>query len=143
MTVTNDWNHNIVEEFRANGGRVGGRFAGATIVLMHYLGRKSGTEYVSPASALPDPDDPDTVYVFASKGGSPEHPQWYHNLVAAGSGSVEIGTDSYPVTVRELHGEERDRRYAQQVERQPHFADYEVKTAGIRTIPVLALTRVR
>jgi len=143
MTVTNDWNAKIVDEFRANGGKVGGNFANATIVLMHYVGRASGTEYVSPASALPDPDDPDTVYVFASKGGAPDHPQWYHNLVAAGSGSIEIGTDSYPVTVRELTGDERDRRYAEQVARQPGFGEYEEKTAGIRTIPVLALTRVR
>ena len=147
MTVTNDWNAGVVAEFRANGGKVA-QFASATLVLMHYRGRKSGTEYVSPASALYRPEeDPDTVYVFASKGGAPDHPQWYLNLVAAGEGSIEIGIDgvveTWPVTVRELSGEDRDRRFAQHVERQPGFADYEVKTAGIRTIPVLALTRVR
>ncbi|MCU1678710.1 MAG: hypothetical protein JWM93_3468 [Frankiales bacterium] len=148
MTTTNDWNANIVAEFRANGGRVGGRFVTATIVLMHYTGRKSGTEYVTPASALlADDAAPDTIYVFASAGGAPAHPQWYHNLVAAGTASVEIGTpvgiETYAVTVHELHGEERDRRYAQQVARQPGFAAYEEKTKGIRIIPVLALTRVR
>ncbi len=142
MTVTTDWNAKNVAEFRANGGKIR-NFGGATIVLMHYVGRKSGTEYVSPASALPDPDDPDTVYVFASKAGAPENPQWYHNLVAAGSGSIEIGTESYPVTVRELTGEERDRRYAEQAARSPGFGVFEEQTAGIRTIPVLALTRVR
>jgi deazaflavin-dependent oxidoreductase (nitroreductase family) len=88
-----------------------------------------------------DDDDPDVIYVFASKGGAPSNPDWYDNLVAAGEAEVEVGTEQYPVAVTELQGDERDRIYAEQARRYPGFADYEKKTAGIRTIPVLALRR--
>jgi deazaflavin-dependent oxidoreductase (nitroreductase family) len=88
-----------------------------------------------------DEDDRDVIYVFASKGGAPTHPDWYHNLVAAGVAEVEVGTETYPVTVTELTGEQRDRIYAEQAGRYPGFAEYEQKTAGIRAIPVLALRR--
>jgi deazaflavin-dependent oxidoreductase (nitroreductase family) len=81
------------------------------------------------------------VYVFASKAGAPTHPAWYHNLVSAGAGDVEIGTERYRVEVRDLRGEERDRVFAEQARRYPGFAEYEQKTRGIRTIPVLALRR--
>lgn len=136
-----DWNASVIEEFRANEGRVGGPFAGAPMVLMHHRGRRTGTERVSPVVYLPDEDDPDTIYVFASTGGAPTHPEWYRNLVAAGTGEVEVGTERYAVTVRDVTGEERDRIYAEQARRMPNFAEYERKTAGIRTIPVLALRR--
>lgn len=136
-----DWNQQIIDEFRANQGRVGGPFEGAPMVLLHHTGRRSGTERVTPVVYLPDESDPDTIYVFASKAGAPTHPDWYHNLVAAGTTTVEVGTDTYPVTVTELSGEERDRRYAAQVARMPGFGEYAEKTAGIRTIPVLRLTR--
>jgi deazaflavin-dependent oxidoreductase (nitroreductase family) len=90
---------------------------------------------------MADDTDADTIYVFASKAGAPTHPDWYHNLVAAGTADVEVGTDTYPVTVTEVTGEDRDRVYAEQARRYPGFAEYEQKTAGIRTIPVLALRR--
>jgi deazaflavin-dependent oxidoreductase (nitroreductase family) len=154
-----DFNTPIIEEFRANNGKVGGYFAGAPIVLVHHTGRKSGTEHVAPMMYMAA-EDPDTIYVFASKAGAPTHPDWYKNLVAAGRGTVEVGTvevgtvevgtvevgsdsgiDTYEVTVRELPREERDPIYAEQARRYPGFADYEKKTAGIRVIPVLALTR--
>ena len=141
MTRAADWNAAIIEEFRANEGRVGGNFAGAPMVLVHSRGRRSGQERVNPMMYLPDEQDPGTIYVFASKGGAPTHPDWYYNLTAAGGAEVEVGTETYPVTVRELTGEERDRVYAEQARRYPGFADYERKTAGIRTIPVLALRR--
>jgi deazaflavin-dependent oxidoreductase (nitroreductase family) len=141
MADHDDRNAKIIDEFRANEGRVGGGFEGAPLVLIHHTGRKSGREYVNPVMYLPDDSDPDTIYVFASKGGAPEHPSWYRNLTAAGSGSVEVGTDSYRVTVAELKGAERDRVYAEQAKRYPGFAEYEVKTSGVRTIPVLALHR--
>jgi len=80
------------------------------------------------------------IYVFASKGGAPTNPDWYYNLTAAGKGSVELGTSTSQVTVRELSGEERDRIYAEQARRYPGFAEYAEKTAGVRTIPVLELT---
>jgi deazaflavin-dependent oxidoreductase (nitroreductase family) len=136
-----DWNTQIIEEFRANRGQVGGNFAGAPVTLLHHRGRKSGREFVAPVMYLADENDTDTMYVFASKAGAPTHPDWYHNLVAAGETTVEVGTEKFPVTVREVTGDERDRIYAEQARRYPGFAEYETKTAGIRTIPVLALTR--
>jgi deazaflavin-dependent oxidoreductase (nitroreductase family) len=141
MSETLDWNAKTITEFRANGGRVGGPFEGAPIVLVHHRGRKSGREYVTPMMYLPDDTEPDLIYVFATKAGAPSHPDWYHNLTAAGDGSVERGTETYKVTVRELTGDERDRVYAEQARRYSGFAGYERQTAGVRTIPVLELRR--
>jgi deazaflavin-dependent oxidoreductase (nitroreductase family) len=141
MSDPNDWNTQVIAEFRANDGKVGGNFEGAPMVLVHHTGRKSGKKSVSPMMYLPADDNPKLVYVFASKAGAPTHPDWYYNLVAAGSTEVEIGTETLPVTVSEVTGEDRDRVYAEQVSRYPGFGEYEEKTAGIRTIPVLALTR--
>ena len=141
MADVNDWNAQVIAEFRANEGRVGGNFEGAPVVLMHHVGRKSGTEYVNPVMYMAADEDPATIYVFASKAGAPTDPDWYVNMTEAGSATVEVGTETYAVTVAELTGEERDRVYAEQARRYPGFAEYEVKTAGIRTIPVLALTR--
>jgi deazaflavin-dependent oxidoreductase (nitroreductase family) len=136
-----DFNMNVIEEFRANEGRVGGPFAGAPIVLIHHVGRRSGKDYVSPTMYLADEADPDVIYVFASKGGAPTHPEWFHNLLAAGHATVEVGTDAYPVTVTEVTGEERDRIFAEQAGRYPGFAGYERRTAGVRIIPVVKLAR--
>jgi deazaflavin-dependent oxidoreductase (nitroreductase family) len=132
MSEPLDWNANTIAEFRANEGRVGGVFEGAPLVLMHHHGRKSGREHVT---------EPDIIYVFATKAGAPTNPDWYHNLTAAGDGSVERGTETYKVTVRELTGAERDRIYAEQARRYPGFAEYARQTAGVRTIPVLELRR--
>jgi deazaflavin-dependent oxidoreductase (nitroreductase family) len=140
MTDVTDWNTSVIEEFRANEGRVGGNFEGAPMVLVHHFGRKSGRDYVTPVMYLPDETDDKVIYVFASKGGVPSNPDWYYNLTTAGEGSVERGTDNHPVTVRELTGDERDRVYAEQARRYPGFADYAKRTEGIRTIPVLELT---
>jgi len=136
-----DWNSQVIAEFRANDGKVGGQFEGAPVALLHHRGRKSGREFVAPVMYLADDQDPDTIYVFASKAGAPSHPEWYHNLMAAGSSTVEVGTEHYPVSVSEVTGEQRDRIYAEQASRYPGFAGYEEKTAGIRTIPVLGLRR--
>jgi deazaflavin-dependent oxidoreductase (nitroreductase family) len=141
MTEVLDWNAKIIEEFRANGGRVGGNFEGAPMVLVHHRGRKTGRELVSPMMYLPHETDQRVIYVFASKGGAPTNPDWYYNLVAAGKGAVEIGTETYAVKVRDVTGDERDRIYAEQARRYPGFAEYAEKTEGIRTIPVLELTR--
>jgi deazaflavin-dependent oxidoreductase (nitroreductase family) len=137
-----DWNAKIIAEFRANDGRVGGPFTGAPIVLVHSAGRRSGREHVAPMMYLPDAGDTNVIYVFASKGGAPTNPDWYYNLTAAGEGTVERGTETYRVSVRDVTGDERDRIYAEQASRYPGFAEYEVQTVGIRTIPVLALTRI-
>jgi deazaflavin-dependent oxidoreductase (nitroreductase family) len=139
--MVSDWNKKIIDQFRANEGRVGPPFAGAPITLLHHRGRKSGTEYVNPVMYLASDSDDKVMYVFATKSGAPNNPAWYANLVAAGSAEVEVGTDTFPVSVRELTGPERDRVYAEQARRYPNFGEYETKTAGVRTIPVLELRR--
>jgi len=136
-----DWNAKTIEEFRANEGRVGGTFEGAPLVLVHHRGRKSGQEYVTPVMYLPNEADPNVIYVFATRGGAPVNPDWYHNLTDAGEGSVERGTEVYDVTVRDVVGDERDRIYAEQARRYPGFAEYERQTEGLRTIPVIELRR--
>src|SRR6476469_4848664 len=142
MPDPNDWNASTIAEFRANEGRVGGPFEGAPLVLMHHRGRNSRREYVTPVMYFPDERDDNTIYVFASKGGAPSNPDWYFNLTAAGEGTVERGTETYRVAVGEVTGNERDRIYDEQAQRNPGFAEYARQTAGIRTIPVLALQRV-
>jgi deazaflavin-dependent oxidoreductase (nitroreductase family) len=141
MPNANDWNEKTIAEFRANDGRVGGPFEGAPIVLVHHRGRKSGQEYVTPMMYLPDDNDDDLIYVFASKAGAPSNPDWYYNLTAVGEGVIERGTDTYRVTVGELTGDQRDLIYDEQARRYPGFAGYARQTAGIRTIPVLELRR--
>ncbi len=141
MADTDDWNAKIIYEFRSNEGRVGGQFEGAPMTLVHHQGRKSGRQYVSPMMYLASTDDESVIYVFASKAGAPENPDWYHNLTAGGPASIEVGTTSYPVNVTELSGPERDRVFDEQARRYPGFAEYAEKTAGIRTIPVLSLRR--
>lgn len=136
-----DWNTKIIDEFRANEGRVGGPFTGAPMVLVHHRGRKSGRELLNPMMYLPHESDDDIIYVFASKAGAPENPAWYYNLTTAGHATIERGTETYSVSVRELTGTERDQRYDEQARQYPGFAEYAQKTAGIRTIPVLELTR--
>ena len=136
-----DWNAKTIEEFRANEGRVGGTFEGDPLVLVHHRGRTSGHEYVTPVMYLPDDADPNVIYVFATRGGTPANPDWYYNLTAAGEGSVERGTETYDVAVRDVIGNERDRIYAEQARRYPGFAEYERQTEGLRTIPVLELRR--
>ncbi len=140
MSNPNNWNEKVIADFRAHDGRVGGQFEGAPMVLVHHRGRRTGHEYVNPMMYLAAERGDGTIYVFASKGGAPTNPDWYYNLTAAGKGSVELGTGSFPVTVRELHGEEHDRIFAEQASRYPGFAEYAQKTAGVRTIPVLELT---
>jgi deazaflavin-dependent oxidoreductase (nitroreductase family) len=141
MTEADDWNAHTISEFRANEGKVGGMFEGFPIVLVHQSGRKSGKEYVSPLVYQRDDNDPNAIYVFASKGGAPTHPDWYHNLLAAGTAEVEVGTETYPVTVSEVTGEDRDRIYDEQARRFANFGEYAEKTAGVRTIPVVKLQR--
>ncbi|MGC4808801.1 nitroreductase/quinone reductase family protein [Micromonospora sp. DT233] len=141
MSTVSDWNIKVVEEFRANSGRVGGTFAGTPLVLVHHRGRKTGRETVSPLAYLPHEADENIIYIFASKAGAPDNPAWYYNLTAAGAATVERGTETYQVVVRELTGAERDRIFDEQARRSAVFAEYGRKTEGIRTIPVLELTR--
>lgn len=141
MDQLNEMNRNVVQDFRANAGKVGGQFEGAPMVLVHHRGRKSGRDYISPMVYLAHESDDDVIFVFASKGGGPSNPDWYYNLVAAGKATVERGSETYVVKVDELRGEARDRVYDEQARRMPGFAEYAKQTQGIRTIPVLELTR--
>jgi deazaflavin-dependent oxidoreductase (nitroreductase family) len=138
MSEANDFNQKVVEEFRANDGVVGGPFEGLPIVLVHHTGAKSGTERVNPLAYQRLSDD--SVAIFASKGGAPTNPDWFHNLVANPNTSVEIGTDRYDVTARVATGEERERIWEAQKKVFPNFAEYEV-TSGDREIPVVVLDK--
>jgi deazaflavin-dependent oxidoreductase (nitroreductase family) len=142
MPESNDWNTKVIDEFRANQGRVGGFFEGAPITLVHHRGRKSGREYVTPVMYLPSDDDRDVMYIFATKQGAPDNPAWYYNLVNAGTADVEVGTDKFPVSISEVMGPERERVYTEQALRYQNFGEYAQRTSGVRTIPVLALRRV-
>jgi deazaflavin-dependent oxidoreductase (nitroreductase family) len=130
----NDFNQSIVDEFRANGGKVGGPFEGAPMLLLTTTGAKSGQARTAPLVYLPDGD---RYVVFASKAGAPTNPDWYHNLVANPSVSVEVGSDRTDADAVVLTGEERDQLFAKQAERMPGFKDYQDKTT--RVIPVISL----
>lgn len=134
----NEWNKAVIAEFRANGGKCGGMFEGADMLLLHTKGAKSGLERINPLVYLPDGD---RMVIFASKGGMPDNPDWYYNLRKNPGVTVEVGTETVAATATEVTGEERDRLYAEQVTRFASFGEYEEKTAGIRVIPVIALTR--
>jgi deazaflavin-dependent oxidoreductase (nitroreductase family) len=134
MSVAEDYNARIVAEFRANRGRVGGNFEGAPLLLLHSTGARTGREIVKPMMFLRDGD---RYLVFASKGGAPENPAWYHNLVAHPDAEIEVGAETIPVRAEVLAGEERDRKYAEQAALYPGFAEYQQKTD--RVIPVVAL----
>lgn len=131
-----DYNAQIIAEFRANHGRVGGNFEGAPLLLLHTTGAKSGQERISPMMYLRDGE---RWLVFASKAGAPTNPDWYHNLKANPDATIEVGDETIEVHAEELPRAERDEKYAEQAALYPGFADYERKTD--RVIPVLALTR--
>lgn len=135
MTMS-DFNSEIIEQFRANGGKVGGQFEGAPLLLLTSTGAKSGASRVSPMMYL---DGGKRMYVFASKGGAPTNPDWYHNLVAHPQAVVEVGDERFEVTATVVAGPERDEIYARQASQYPGFAEYQAKTS--RTIPVVALER--
>ena len=126
----------IIEEFRSNKGEVGGFFEGKPVLLLTTTGAKTGRRHVNPAMYLPDGD---RWVVFASMGGAPKHPDWYHNRVANPDVTIEVGSETIEGRAEVMAGEERDRLYAKQAELYPQFAEYETKTT--RTIPVIALSR--
>lgn len=132
----NDYNAQIIAEFRANDGKVGGDFEGANMVLVHHTGARSGTERVTPLVYRPDGDD---WIIFASKAGAPDNPDWYHNLKANPDTTIEVGSERVEVTATELTGADRERVWEAQKADVPQFAEYEANTD--RTIPVIALRR--
>jgi deazaflavin-dependent oxidoreductase (nitroreductase family) len=133
----NDRNRTIIEEFRGNQGKVTGRHATNTLLLLTTEGAKSGKTHTTPVGYLADGD---RFVVFATKAGAPTNPDWYHNLVAHPVVTVEVGDEKFKARATPLKGEERDRLYARQVERAPSFAEYEQRTS--RRIPVVALDRI-
>ena len=134
-TSPTDFNAQIIEEFHANNGRVGGVFEGATLLLLHHTGAKSGQSRINPLVYMRDGD---RYVIFASKAGAPTNPDWYHNFKAHPEVEIELGTDTIAATASEVTGEERDRLFNAQAERSPQFAGYQ-KNAG-RVIPVIVLT---
>jgi deazaflavin-dependent oxidoreductase (nitroreductase family) len=136
MASRNEWNEKIIAEFRANGGKVGGRFEGAPMLLLHSTEAKSGQLRVNPMMYQ---QVGESFAVFASKGGAPTNPDWYYNLVTNPRATVEVGTESFEVNARVARGEERERIWNIQKQRYPGFADYEKQVA--REIPVVILER--
>jgi deazaflavin-dependent oxidoreductase (nitroreductase family) len=137
VTQPNDWNARVIDEFRANGGKVEA-FPANNLVLLHHTGAKSGQERVSPVAY----QVVDGGYaIFASKAGAPDNPAWYHNLIANPTATIEIGTDTVPVTARVASPEEREPIWTRQKQDQPGFAEYEQKTT--RQIPVVILEPAR
>lgn len=131
-----DFNRGVVEEFRANGGKVGGPFAGGDLLLLHTTGAKSGTPRLSPLSYLTVDD---RMLIVGSYAGAPKDPAWVHNLRANPRARIEVGTEAYDVDVRELPDDERDATYPRIIELAPVFAEYQTNTA--RAIPLFELTR--
>ncbi|MFB6936533.1 nitroreductase/quinone reductase family protein [Streptomyces sp. HUAS 31] len=133
--MPNDFNQQVIEEFRANKGRVGGYFEGARLLLLTTTGARTGRPHTTPVGYLPDSDD--RVLIIASAAGAPRHPAWFHNLVANPRVTVESGAFTYEARAVVLEGEERDRVFARAVEADPGWAAYQEKTE--RVIPVIAL----
>jgi deazaflavin-dependent oxidoreductase (nitroreductase family) len=137
MPDFDEMNAKVINEFRANGGRVGGPFAGETLVLVHHFGARSGTERVAPLACYAEGG---RLFVFASKAGLPENPAWYHNLMAHPEVTVELGEETFPVRATEITGTERDEIYTKNAEQRPQFAEYQAKVS--RLIPVVELKRL-
>jgi len=131
------WNAKVIEEFRANHGKVGGVFEGAPMVLLNHTGAKSGTVRTTPLMYLPDGD---RIAIFACKGGAPSDPDWYRNVAANPVVTVEMGDESYEAKATVTTGEDRDQLYARQSAAYPQFAEYQANTE--RLIPVVVLERV-
>lgn len=138
MTEREDFVAWTISEFRANNGKVGGPFAGAPLLLLHTRGARTGRERINPMMYLADGP---RYLVFASKAGSERNPDWYHNVLAHPTSTIEVGGERIEVTATELRGAERDRLFALQASRYPGFARYQRRTR--RVIPVVALTAVR
>jgi deazaflavin-dependent oxidoreductase (nitroreductase family) len=133
-----DFNTGIINEFRANEGKVGGPFEGAPVLLLHHTGAKSGTERVNPL--VYQPLDGGRYAIFGSKGGADTNPDWFHNLVANPRTTVEVGTETVAVVSRVAEGTERETIWSAQKVAAPGFAEYERKTS--RQIPVIVLDPV-
>jgi deazaflavin-dependent oxidoreductase (nitroreductase family) len=137
MTSINDFNRNLIAEFRENGGKVTGIFGDAPLLLLTTTGAKSGERRTSPVVYTRDRDD---YVVIASRGGSPNNPAWYHNLVANPTVTVELPGETFAARARVATGDERERLFRAQADLMPNFDEYQSKTT--RQIPVIVLERV-
>ena len=135
MSIISEWNQAIVEEFRAKGGEVGGRFTGRNLLLLHTIGRHSEEERINPLAYVRDDE---RYVIIASKGGADSHPDWYYNLIAHPDVRIEVGSESFQVHATEAQEPERTRLNEKMIEVMPAFAEYRKKTA--RQIPVFVLT---
>jgi deazaflavin-dependent oxidoreductase (nitroreductase family) len=135
--VANDYNTKIIKEFRANRGRVGGPWAGTPMILIHHIGARSGIERVSPLGCFPQADG--RFAIAASNGGSPTHPDWYHNLKANPRIKAEVGAQTFPVLAEELDAAARAGLWPTLVAEAPSVGEFQARTA--RQIPVFMLTR--
>jgi deazaflavin-dependent oxidoreductase (nitroreductase family) len=136
---TNNFNQQLIKEFRANKGKVGGGFANTPLLLLSTVGAKSGRSRTNPLAYVKDGDH---YVIIASKGGAPRHPDWYHNILAHPDVTVEVDGEKFRAKAHAIkEGSERDRLYAKMVARNPGFADYEKATT--RKIPAVSLTRVK
>ena len=131
-------NRQVIEEFRANGGRTLGRFAGTELLLLHTKGAKTGAQRVNPMMFARDGE---RYVVFASKNAAPAHPDWFHNLVAHADVEVELGTESFKAKATVLTGDERERMWVQAAREFPFLNDHQARTK--RQIPVIVLERQR
>jgi deazaflavin-dependent oxidoreductase (nitroreductase family) len=138
MSDLNERNQKIIDEFRANGGKVGGNFEGKTLLLLHTLGAKSGQARINPVACIKDGA---RYAVIASKGGAPTHPDWYYNVIANPLVTVEVGTEKFQAHALIAEEPERTRLYEQMVAMMPGFDDYRRNTT--RVIPVIVLTPVK
>jgi deazaflavin-dependent oxidoreductase (nitroreductase family) len=138
MNERHEFNKKIIEEFRANGGKVGGMFANSPMILVTMTGAKSGQQRTTP---LVYSKDGDRYVIIASMAGAPNNPDWYHNLKAHPMATVEIGSEKFQVKASIATGAERERLFNQQAAQLPVFNDYRKKTT--RQIPVLVLERVK
>lgn len=134
----NEFNRNVITEFRTNGGKVGGMFAGVPMLLLTTTGAKSGQARVAPLAFTKDGD---RYVIIASKGGAPTHPDWFHNIAANGAVTLEVGDETFPARAEIAVEPERRRLYDAQAAAMPNFAEYEKNTS--RIIPVITLTRAR
>ncbi len=132
-----DWNKAVIDEFRTNGGKVGGHFEEITLLLLHTTGAKSGEPRLNPVAYLADGD---SYVIIASKGGAPTNPGWYHNVVAHPEITVEVGTEKFQAQAEVVQEPERTELYEKVSTQYPGFAEYEKKTT--RVIPVIVLTRL-
>ena len=137
MSGPNDWNTQIIEEFHANGGKVGGQFAGSHLLLLHTRGARSNQERINPLAYFKNGD---TFVIIASKGGAPSNPDWYYNLLAHPEVTLEVGTERFNAHATVPEREERDRIFANIVKQAPGFGEYQQHTA--RILPVVELKRV-